>query len=70
MVRETVVYLRRHLELEPWGTRSPLALVGGDPLRAARPLSCPECGARAAGGDAFCRTCGADLQRTEVASRR
>jgi predicted PurR-regulated permease PerM len=70
MVRETVVYLRRHLELEPWGTGSPLALVGGDPLRAARPPSCPECGAKAGGGDAFCRTCGADLQHTEVASRR
>jgi len=27
MLRETVVYLRRHLVLEPWGTASPLSLV-------------------------------------------
>ena len=24
VIRETVVYLRRHLVLEPWGRRSPL----------------------------------------------
>lgn len=31
VVRETVVYLRRHLVLEPWDTRSPTAALEGDP---------------------------------------
>jgi predicted PurR-regulated permease PerM len=74
MVRETVVYLRRHLVLEPWGTASPLAVAGGAPRAgpAAPPPAgyCPECGRRAGEGDAYCRTCGARLERTEVASRQ
>jgi predicted PurR-regulated permease PerM len=74
MVRETVVYLRRHLVLEPWGTASPLAVAGGAPRAgpAAPPPAghCPECGRRAGDGDAYCRTCGAPLERTEVASRQ
>jgi predicted PurR-regulated permease PerM len=68
MVRETVVYLRRHLVLEPWGTQSLLGLAGGPSPPAA--ATCPECGAPAAGGDTFCRACGASLAPTEVASRR
>lgn len=57
IARETVVYLRRHLVLEPWGTASPLALAGrrretaalsrcstcGAPLEPAAG-ACPECG--------------------------
>ena len=57
IARETVVYLRRHLVLEPWGTASPLALAGrrretaalsrcstcGAPLEPAAD-ACPECG--------------------------
>jgi predicted PurR-regulated permease PerM len=31
VVRETVVYLRRHLVLEPWGTTEPAALAAGGP---------------------------------------
>ena len=31
MLRETVVYLRRHLVLEPWGTASPLGIAGPSP---------------------------------------
>lgn len=65
MVRETVVYLRRHLVLEPWGTTSPLGLAGPPPA-----ISCPECGALGSHGDTFCRTCGAQLRRSEVASPR
>jgi predicted PurR-regulated permease PerM len=65
MVRETVVYLRRHLVLEPWGTSSVLGLAGPPPVR-----HCPECGAAASQGDTFCRACGAPLAPTEVASRR
>jgi predicted PurR-regulated permease PerM len=65
MVRETVVYLRRHLVLEPWGTSSVLGLAGPPPAR-----HCPECGAATSRGDTFCRACGAPLAPTEVASRR
>jgi predicted PurR-regulated permease PerM len=58
VIRQTVVYLQRHLVLEPWGTRGVgLGLISdGDPDR------CPDCGAPAAGGDAYCRACGASLE--------
>jgi predicted PurR-regulated permease PerM len=65
MLRETVVYLRRHLVLEPWGTPTLLSLGGLSP-----PPPCGECGAPPAAGDTFCRACGAQLESTEVASRR
>jgi predicted PurR-regulated permease PerM len=71
MLRETVVYLRRHLVLEPWGTPSVLSLSGGPPGAAARAgHRCAECGSATARDDTFCRTCGAALEPTEVASRR
>ena len=56
VIRQTVVYLRRHLVLEPWGTLGSgvLSDVGVD--------RCPECGASAGPGDAFCRSCGASLE--------
>jgi hypothetical protein len=66
MLRETVVYLRRHLVLEPWGTASVLGIAGPSPPA----RRCGECGAGAARDDTFCRTCGAALAPTEVASRR
>jgi predicted PurR-regulated permease PerM len=66
MLRETVVYLRRHLVLEPWGTPSALSLSGPAPPD----RRCAECGATAARDDTFCRTCGAALAPAEVASRR
>jgi predicted PurR-regulated permease PerM len=57
VIRQTVVYLRRHLVLEPWGTRGVgLGLMSDGPER------CPECDAPAAGGDAYCRACGASLE--------
>ena len=65
MVRETVVYLRRHLVLEPWGTTSVLGLAGPPPARL-----CPECGHATSQGDTFCRACGASLAPSEVASGR
>jgi len=76
VLRETVVYLREHLVLEPWGTMDPVELVtgGGSPARRAREetrdLPCPSCGAPAAAGDAYCRVCGSSLERAEVASGR
>ncbi|HEX6698265.1 MAG TPA: AI-2E family transporter, partial [Solirubrobacteraceae bacterium] len=64
VVRETLVYLRQHLVLEPWGTMTPLEIVEA---RSAR-MRCPECGGRCAAGDAFCPTCGVDLARPQVPS--
>ncbi len=60
VLRTTVLYLRRHLVLEPWTTTTApvegvVVLVEG---------ACPECGARAARDDSFCRTCGASLAPT------
>ena len=61
VIRQTVVYLRRHLVLEPWGTRGPgVGLMG--PAAALPPgTRCPECDAPAGEDDAYCRTCGASL---------
>jgi predicted PurR-regulated permease PerM len=58
VIRQTVVYLRRHLVFEPWGPRAGigLGLLGTPPDR------CPECGARAGGEDSFCSACGASLE--------
>ncbi len=60
VIRQTVLYLRRHLVLEPWGT---VTAVGAD-VRAALgpPDVCPDCGTAASGEDAFCRRCGASLE--------
>ncbi len=57
VVRQTVIYLRRHLVLEPWGTSR--GLVSEPHLE---PDRCPDCGVRAASGDAFCRSCGSSLE--------
>ena len=64
VVRETVVYLRQHLVLEPWGTMTPLEIIEARSTR----VRCPECGGRCAAGDAYCPTCGVDLARPQVPS--
>jgi predicted PurR-regulated permease PerM len=63
IVRETVAYLREHLVLEPWASTDPVAFVTGE-------WPCPACGEPVAPGDRHCRSCGASLARTEVASGR
>ncbi len=67
ILRETAVYLRRHLVLEPWGTTNPVAALSAD----ARPAHagtiathCGQCGSAAAEGDVFCRSCGTRLGPT------
>jgi predicted PurR-regulated permease PerM len=67
VIRETVVYLREHLVLEPWGTMSPLEVAG---VRAGRRQTCGECDAEVRPGDAYCRSCGAEVGQTQVASGR
>jgi hypothetical protein len=79
VVRETVVYLRRHLILEPWGAPAQNAGGGTSPLGGTPALAparrdqaldppavppCPRCGADVSPADAFCRRCGHDLDVT------
>jgi predicted PurR-regulated permease PerM len=57
VLRQTVIYLRRHLVLEPWGT-----VPVGSRVLPMGPERCPECGAPAGAHDAYCRSCGASLE--------
>ena len=57
ILRETVVYMRRHLTLEPW-PRAPAVELAGVGTEAG---ACPECGARVAAGSARCPSCGTEL---------
>jgi predicted PurR-regulated permease PerM len=62
MLRETIMYLREHLRLEPWPAVAvgvPAGMTEGD-----APSVCPACGEPAAAGDAYCSNCGETLQRT------
>jgi predicted PurR-regulated permease PerM len=57
VLRQTALYLRRHLVLEPWGE-----LGAGLGVLTVAPDRCPDCGVRASDDDAFCRNCGASLE--------
>jgi predicted PurR-regulated permease PerM len=59
VARETAVYLRGHLVLEPWGTPGSIALDGAGERESER--RCQECGRTVAEGDSFCRACGTPL---------
>jgi predicted PurR-regulated permease PerM len=61
MLRETVLYLRQHLRLEPW----PAAAVDVPPglLEAETTSPCPACGEPATPADDYCRRCGESLQK-------
>jgi predicted PurR-regulated permease PerM len=58
VIRQTIVYLRQHLVLEPWSPVAP-ATAGVLPIG---PDRCPDCGTPAGPDDAFCRSCGASLE--------
>jgi predicted PurR-regulated permease PerM len=67
VLHQTVLYLRRHLVLEPWTVLAPGAgdvgkTGAGAGVLHLGPDRCPDCGAAAAADDAFCRTCGASLE--------
>lgn len=57
VIRETIIYLRRHLVLEPWGPAEP-ALAGAMGDAPAQPR-CPECGAEHDPDATYCARCGA-----------
>jgi predicted PurR-regulated permease PerM len=57
ILRETVVYLRRHLKFEPWDL---LAVVPEPPASPAQ-ARCPECGAARRPGSSVCPECGTEL---------
>jgi predicted PurR-regulated permease PerM len=58
-LRETVIYLRQHLVLEPWpaGAGAGLGLLGRTPE-----APCPSCGEPARPDDRYCRRCGEPLE--------
>jgi predicted PurR-regulated permease PerM len=57
VLRQTALYLRRHLVLEPWGV-----LGTGLDLLTVSPDRCPDCGTKAGSGDVYCSACGASLE--------
>ncbi|MDQ6608074.1 MAG: AI-2E family transporter, partial [Actinomycetota bacterium] len=59
VMRQTVLYLHRHLVFEKWQPRGP---GGGVGLFGPGPDHCPVCGAAHAAQDAFCCSCGASLE--------
>jgi predicted PurR-regulated permease PerM len=65
VLRETVVYLHRHLVLEPW-PRAPAVELAG--LGTEEGASCPECGARLAPGAARCDACGTEVGGADEAA--
>jgi predicted PurR-regulated permease PerM len=70
VVRESVVYFREHMVLEPWGTPSAAEL--GYSARAPSPPTparrCPECGTPAGEEAAYCAACGTELAGTDEAA--
>jgi putative heme transporter len=70
VVRETVVYAREHMVLEPWGTPS-AAELGHAPRPPNEPepvRRCPECGTPAGENAAYCSACGTELAAADEAA--
>jgi uncharacterized paraquat-inducible protein A len=65
IIRETVVYARRHLVLESWATPA-LAGVGVGVLDGSR--TCPECAAPVRPDAAECPACGTELGDEDAAA--
>ena len=76
MLRETVVYMRRHLVLEPWPTLAPAGMGAWDPVGVVEPPppgtpgapACPDCSAPLPAGAAFCPGCGAAVDDPDAAA--
>lgn len=68
VVRETVLYLRRHLAFEPWAPATP-ALAGALPIESTTQRPCLDCGSAVQAGSAYCPSCGASqTQRLDALS--
>jgi hypothetical protein len=71
VVRESVVYFREHLVMEPWSTPTAAQLTGrarppsGAPETSRR---CPECGTPADPEAAYCVACGTELAGDDEAA--
>jgi hypothetical protein len=61
IVRETIVYLRRHLQFQRWDLPA-----APPPLKAHE--HCPECGALVAAGALECPACGTELGDRDAAA--
>lgn len=61
MLRETVVYMRRHLVLEPWPVAAAAFAGAGSGVAAPPRPECAECGTSPPPGAAFCPVCGSEL---------
>jgi hypothetical protein len=69
VLRESVIYLREHLILEPWGTPSAAELGHAPPPpKASDGRRCPECGAGAPADAAYCSACGTELAGADAAA--
>jgi putative heme transporter len=70
VVRESVVYFREHLVLEPWGTPSAaeLGYRARPPTPPATERRCPECGTPASEEAAYCVACGTELAGADAAA--
>jgi hypothetical protein len=68
VLRESVVYFREHMVLEPWNTPSAaeLGLVRPSAASPEPERRCPECGALADGDAAYCRACGTELAAADA----
>jgi putative heme transporter len=64
ILRETFVYMRRHLTLEPWPRAPAVALAGVG----TETVACPECGAAVAPSADRCAACGTELGGAEGAA--
>ncbi len=65
VLRQTVLYLRKHMVLEPWVMAAPAVGATSSQVESER---CPDCGRPVGDEDAFCRACGAEVAR-EVSAR-
>ena len=81
ILRETAVYMRRHVRLEPWDLPSvapagpsfgpepqPEAPPGPEPEAGEEEARCPECGAPRRPGDDVCPRCGTELGDADEAA--
>jgi predicted PurR-regulated permease PerM len=69
VLRESAVYFRQHLVLEPWGTPTAAQLgYRARPPTPPRGRRCPECGTTAADEAAYCAACGTELAGADEAA--